>query len=89
MEKNTKLILGVGVLAAAGYLIWKQGQKPKASFVSRMAPLQFQVVSSCLGTTGKQVTIDGNAYWDCCKMGYVTPNKPASGCGGTPTQTQA
>ena len=89
MEKNTKLILGVGVLAAAGYLIWKQNQKPAtASFMrsGRMAPAQFKVVETCVGTTGQQVTIGGNAYWDCCKMGYVTPNKPSQGCG--PTQTQ-
>jgi hypothetical protein len=86
MDKNTKLILGVGVLAAAGYLIWKQGQKPKASFVSRMAPSRFKVVETCVGTTGQQVTIGGNAYWDCCQMGFVTPNKPDKGCGPTPTQ---
>jgi len=83
MEKNTKLILGVGVLAAAGYFIFKQSQKPKMSFVSRMAPSRFIVVESCLGTTGTQVTIGEKTYWDCCKMGYVTPNKPSSGCSGT------
>lgn len=39
MTKNQKMLLGVGVLAAAGYLIWKQGQKPApstaASFVGK------------------------------------------------------
>lgn len=85
MEKNTKLILGVGVLAAVGYFIFKQGQKPKASFVSRMAPSRFKVVETCVGTTGQQVTIRGTDYWDCCQMGFVTPNKPAQGCGNTPT----
>lgn len=89
MDKNTKLILGVGVLAAAGYLLWKQGQKPKtASFMrsGRMAPARFKVVETCIGTTGQQVEINGTAYWDCCQMGFVTPNKPDKGCGPTPTQ---
>lgn len=30
MNKNQKMLLGVGVLAVAGYLIWKQTQKPKS-----------------------------------------------------------
>lgn len=95
MEKNTKLILGVGVLAAAGYLIWKQNQKPAtASFMrsGRMAPARFKVVQQCVGTTGKILTDPelgpqcANGCYDCCQMGYVTPNKPSQGCG--PTQTQ-
>ena len=89
MDKNTKLILGVGVLAAAGYLLWKQSQKPKTpSFMSsgRVAPAHFKVVETCIGTTGQQVTINGTAYWDCCQMGFVTPNKPDKGCTATPTQ---
>lgn len=87
MEKNSKLILGVGILAAVGYFIFKQGQKPKASFVSRMAPTRFKVVQTCVGTTGQQVTIGGNTYWDCCQMGFVTPNKPDKGCDTTQTAT--
>lgn len=30
MNKNQQLLLGVGVLAVAGYLIWQQSQKPKS-----------------------------------------------------------
>jgi len=60
MDKKTKLILGVGVLAAAGYLIWKQGQKPKASFVSRMAAAPS--VNACCGHTGK----DADGKYICC-----------------------
>ena len=30
MTKQTKMLLGVGVLAAAGYLLYKQSKKPKA-----------------------------------------------------------
>ncbi len=29
MTKQTKMLLGVGAVALAGYLIWKQSQKPK------------------------------------------------------------
>jgi hypothetical protein len=32
MSKQTKMFIGFGVLAIAGYLIWKQQQKPSASF---------------------------------------------------------
>ena len=37
MTKNQKMLLGIGVLAAAGYMIWKQGQKktPAASFAGK------------------------------------------------------
>lgn len=31
MSKQTKMFIGFGVLAIAGYLVWKQ-QKPTASF---------------------------------------------------------
>lgn len=33
MDKQTKLILGLGLVAAGGYLLWKQGQRKK-SFAS-------------------------------------------------------
>lgn len=36
MTKNQKMLLGVGVLAVAGYLIWKQSQKK--SFANLVAP---------------------------------------------------
>jgi hypothetical protein len=29
MDKNTKMLLGVGVLAVAGYLVYKQMNQPK------------------------------------------------------------
>ena len=32
MNKQTKMIIGVGVVAVAGYLIWKQQQKTTASW---------------------------------------------------------
>ncbi len=36
MNKQTKMLLGIGAVAVVGYLIWKQGQKPKASAVGRL-----------------------------------------------------
>ena len=82
MDKKTKMWLGVAALGAAGYLVWKKMQ-PKAGFANAMgkSAARFQVVAQCKGTTGKQVTLpDGNKYWDCCQMGYVTANKPSEGC---------
>jgi hypothetical protein len=37
MNKNTKMILGVGALAIVGYLVWKQMSKPKAAFANLTA----------------------------------------------------
>lgn len=36
MNKKTTTLLAVGVLAAVGFLVWKQAQKPK-SFANLMA----------------------------------------------------
>jgi len=36
MDKKTTTLLAVGVLAAVGFLVWKQTQKPK-SFANLMA----------------------------------------------------
>lgn len=36
MDKKTTTLLAVGVLAAVGFLVWKQAQKPK-SFANLMA----------------------------------------------------
>lgn len=32
MEKQTKLLLGIGLIGAGAYMLWKQNQKPAASF---------------------------------------------------------
>ena len=37
MNNNQKMLLGVGVLAVAGYMLWQQSQKKTKSFVSRKA----------------------------------------------------
>lgn len=35
MEKQTKLLLGLGLIGAGGYMLWKQSQKPAtASFAT-------------------------------------------------------
>lgn len=37
MDKQTKLLLGLGLIGVGGYMLWKQGQqKPKASYVGNM-----------------------------------------------------
>ena len=37
MNKNTKMILGVGAVAIVGYLVWKQMSQPKAAFANLTA----------------------------------------------------
>jgi hypothetical protein len=37
MNKQTKLYLGVGLVALAGYLIWKNSQKPKGDTTKKAA----------------------------------------------------
>jgi len=64
MNKNQKLLLGVGVLAVAGYLLWQQSQKPKPSFANLVAP-------DC-GAPGTQSTTVG------CKCPCKNPLSTAS-----------
>jgi hypothetical protein len=38
MKKQTKMILGVVLLAGAGYWLWMKSKQPKKSFVNELSP---------------------------------------------------
>ena len=70
MNKNTKMILGVGAVAIVGYLVWKQQSKPKPAFANLTA-------SSMLGCPCKAVvkTIHSDAGdLDQCAGGQYCPH---------------
>jgi hypothetical protein len=94
MTKNQKLLLGVGVLGAAGYLIYKQNQKPAvaASFAGSsrtMGGLIFTgkpcakspenyLTSSLTVATGNSPA--GTAIYECCKSGQFGTAPGKIGC---------
>ena len=76
------MLLGVGVLAVAGYLLWKQSQKPK-SFANLMANPGGGGSGACGRGTGqccKASKCKGGSC-KCCK-GFEEPGTKAMGCGG-------
>ncbi len=79
MTKQTKMLLGVGVLGVAAYLIWKQTQTKKQNFVSGRAALI--PVSHCV----KGYTADGGLGKICCDPRYTAPTAADVECtGGKP-----
>jgi hypothetical protein len=100
MTKNQKLLLGVGVLGAAGYLIWKQNQKPAvaASFAGSsrtMGGLTF-TGAPCLKSPANYLTSSlpvatgdfpaGTPIYECCKSGQFGTAAGKIGC-ATPKMT--
>jgi hypothetical protein len=79
MTKQTKMLLGVGVVGVAAYLIWKQNQKPKQNFFGRRAALI--PVSDCV----KGYTATGGLGYICCDPRYTAPTATEQECtGGKP-----
>ena len=80
MTKQTKMLLGAGVLGVAAYLIWKQTQTKKVSFVSgrmRLIP-----TSHCKNG----YTAEGGLGYICCNPAYTAPtaNTDVECTGGKP-----
>lgn len=84
MNKNTKMILGVGAVAIVGYLVWKQMSKPKASFAnltsSRLS--ESMLGCPCQKVVGTHTDTNGNVYDDCaggqsCKRKATTVTQGA------------
>ena len=53
LTKQTKMLLGVGVLGVAAYFIWKQNQK-KQNFISRSRRRIFSKPSGMVSTFGDE-----------------------------------
>ena len=90
MNKQTKMIVGVGVVALAAYLLYQQNQKKAttASFSGgvggpRMKNAIGSAATLCCGHTGKTA----NGQFICCN-GQIAPDskgKPCSECTGRKT----
>jgi hypothetical protein len=94
MTKNQKLLLGVGVLGAAGYLIYKQNQKPAvaAAFAGSsrtMGGLTFTGAPCAKSPANGLVSslpVDlkgfkaGTAIYECCKPGVFGTAAGSTGC---------
>lgn len=87
MTQNQKMLLGVGVLAVAGYLLWQQSQKPKsfANAAARMSPVFGG--GGCGKGTGKcchakSCAEDGNGKKCQCCRGFQESDTVDFKCGG-------
>jgi hypothetical protein len=98
MNKNTKMILGVGAVAIVGYLVWKQMSKPKASFANLTAPIfGGPAATICCGHTASYPnpnSASGYTY-KCCNGEFALDsygkdcNTPTpEGCKGLKTKTK-
>ena len=73
MNKNPKMIIGVGVVAVAGYLLWKQSQKKSfANLTSRTAKTAMDKTCPCKKVTGTVTTTTG-AELDVCGDKHLCP----------------
>jgi len=88
MNKNTKMILGVGAVAIVGYLVYKQMNK-KAGFANatgmttlRNAQPRGECVRAKSGDVAAQ--IGGRDVYECCATGvYAYHPGPNIGCTNT------
>lgn len=78
MNKQTKTLLGVAVVAGLGYYLWMQSKKNAApkSFANFMSD-ETKKVPSCNGDYGK----DANGLFICCKAGYRSEQSAGKPCG--------
>ena len=83
MTQNQKMLLGVGVLAVAGYLLWQQSQKKSfANATARVKPV-FGGGGDCGKRTGKcchAKTCEGGKC-QCCR-GFEEAGTNDMKCGG-------
>lgn len=97
MNKKTKTAIAVGVVAIAGYLIYRQSQKKGFANFTRAkissAPAGVTLVPKCAYSPVKGSTLtapDGGTYFECCKQGVFGKEKSAKDCGAmTSTGTTA
>ena len=93
MNKNTKMILGVGAVAIVGYLIWKQ--MPKKNFANLRGGgggLELMEVANCAaGYQEKYTDSTGQEMYICCDPRYKSKSAKDKKCnigtGGTIQQS--
>lgn len=87
MDKQLQMILGVAALGTAGYLLWKQSQKPKtfanAAAMGSLGALEGGYRTSCRGRNDRLGTFEymGKTHYWCCQPGTFTDNMPGQKCG--------
>jgi hypothetical protein len=76
MNKNTKMIIGVGVVAVAGYLLWMQSQKKSSSFANLTARTRMGTLDAgtcpCKKVKETKTLTDGGKV-DVCADGHMCP----------------
>ena len=75
MDKKTKMLLGVGILAVAGYLVWKNNQpkanaigaktEPKEVTACRRACAGSLDITNCMGQCLDRANVFANANGSC------------------------
>ena len=78
MNKNTKMIIGVGVVAVAGYLLYQQSQKKSSSFANLTARTRMGLDRTCpcrevKGTATTTMSDGTTVQTDVCKDGHLCP----------------
>ena len=86
MTKQTKLWLGVGLVAVAGYLVWKQSKKTDKKNASGKEPLFSKtkssgVVSANCGSCGSCTKVSSEE----CFSGFILVDTPSCKCKGCAT----
>lgn len=78
MDKQTKTLLGVAVVAGLGYWLWKKQSEKKApaSFANLISD-PVKMVSKCNGDYGK----DAEGRYICCRAGYRSMQSDGKACG--------
>ena len=90
MNKQTKIILGLAILAGAGYLLYNSKKDKDASstvnFANFAAPEDGEYVTQCNGHTSTFTSKTGNKYYRCCKKGYYSDTSLGKPCGNIASQ---
>jgi len=87
MTKKTQMILGVGVLAVAGYLLWKQSSKKSFANLTASGALGGvgTMAMRCCGHTAKKENADSpSGFTFTCCNGQSAPYSNGNPCGGCP-----
>jgi hypothetical protein len=93
MTKQTQMYVGVGVVAIAGYFLWKSMQTKKgfmnasgSMVVTRGGKVVGKAMSAPVGTckcspNANANTLNGETVYECCAAGKYGKNPGPVGCG--------
>jgi len=90
MNKNTKMILGVGAVAIVGYLVYKQMSKPKAGFANFGSISLSPSANKCCGHKDKRANAGSpSGYTFTCCNGQDAPYSNGNDCAKCPGGTKS